>query len=206
MSEQRIRLNINDAIGSEKLYYFTGTTADYIIDNVCYLKRVNVNKGITGTITLVDQAAAESGSKILNDQATSTAETILTTVDFAAQPAYPRRLVITPGGTTADVAECEVTVEGTDWDNASISETFAFAENASTATNGSKRFKTVNRITFPAQDGNSATWDVGERAGDTISILTNPTVETNKEFGLPLNEGLCITASSASNVTIIVNE
>lgn len=204
MAQRSYQLSVDTIQGSKKFYYFTGTTVAYPIDGGLggYLHRVIVNKGITGTITLIDQASANSATKLLNDQASSTSETIIYAGSFAAQPAYPRRLSILPGGTTGDVAACSITVYGTDWEDVEISEAFAFLANASTATNGTKRFKTVRKIVIPAQDGAGATWDVGERAGDTIGIMTNPTVDTVRDYEIGLAEGLSIEASAATDVTI----
>lgn len=93
---------------------------------------------------------------------TSTAAASITS--FSAQPDVPRNIVITPGGTTADVAACTVVVAGTDFFGQSISEDFAFLANASTATTGSKAFKTVSSVTFPANCEDTpfgASWSVG---------------------------------------------
>ena len=102
---------------------------------------------------------------------------------FDAQPDVPRNLVITPGGTTTDVESCVVVVSGTNYFDQSISENFTFAANASSATVGSKAFKTVSSIVFPAncESGTfAATWSVGygekiglkrcmDAAGDWVS-------------------------------------
>ena len=48
------------------------------------------------------------------------------TTDDITDPPYPRNLVITPGGTTADVAACSITVAGTNIADEAISEDFAF--------------------------------------------------------------------------------
>lgn len=98
----------------------------------------------------------------------STAAVTLTS--FTAQPDVPRNLTITPTGTTADVAACTITVTGTNYLNATITETFVFAENASSATTGAKAFKTVTSVAFPANCEDtpfSATWiiGVGEKIG-----------------------------------------
>jgi hypothetical protein len=72
--------------------------------------------------------------------------------------------VITPGGTTTDVENCDIVVSGTNLFGQAISETFSFLANANTATTGSKAFYTVTSIVFPAaceSGGFAATWSVG---------------------------------------------
>jgi hypothetical protein len=99
---------------------------------------------------------------------TSAAQVVLTS--FTAQPDVPRNLTITPTGTTGDVESCVITVAGTNYFGRAISETFTFAADASTAQVGSKAFKTVTSVTWPANcesGGFAATWiiGVGEKIG-----------------------------------------
>lgn len=105
--------------------------------------------------------ATASATKFKNAQATSdTVPTVITT--FLAQPDFPRNVVITTGGTTADVAGGTVVVEGTNIRGEAISENFAITENQSGATTGNKAFKTITKVTIPAQDGAAATYSVGD--------------------------------------------
>lgn len=95
------------------------------------------------------------------DIATSAAVTTLVAADLAISSlAVPGNLVITPGGTTADVAAASITVTGTDILGAVISEAFAFAANATAATVGSKVFATITGVSIPAQDGVAATYTI----------------------------------------------
>lgn len=71
-----------------------------------------------------------------------------------------RNLVVTPGGTTADVKAGDITVTGTNVEGKVISEAFTFLANATDPTVGSKAFKTVTGISIPAQDGGAATFAV----------------------------------------------
>lgn len=98
------------------------------------------------------------------EAAFATSATLVTTVaeedlDVSAL-AVPSNLKITPGGTTTDVAEMSITVTGTNILDEVITEAFAFAANASSATVGVKIFKTVTGISVPAQDGAAATFAV----------------------------------------------
>lgn len=103
-------------------------------------------------------------NNILSASAGATSAAAATVSSFLVQPDVPRNLVITPAGTTADVAACTLTVTGKNYLNNTITESFVFADNASTATTGSKAFKTVTSIGFPAacEEGVfGANWSVG---------------------------------------------
>lgn len=113
--------------------------------------------------TITNPAAAGSAD-VLSAFAGNTTTTAVTRTTFVAQPDVPRNLVITPGGTTADVGNCNIVVNGTNINGASISETFAFLANANTSTVGAKAFKTVTSVVFPANCEDSpysAVWSVG---------------------------------------------
>lgn len=104
--------------------------------------------------------AAPDADGLLNDQATD-ASVITTVTSFLTTLDYARNLVITPGGTTADVPAGDVTVTGTNIYGEVITEAFTFAANATGAVTGAKAFKTITSIVFPIQDGAAATYDVG---------------------------------------------
>lgn len=93
---------------------------------------------------------------------TATSATLTTVIStFLAQPDVPRNIVITTGGTTADCKAANVTVSGTNFYGAAISETFAISDNQAGATTGAKAFKTVSSVSIPAQDGAGCTYSVG---------------------------------------------
>ena len=103
-------------------------------------------------------------TSVLSSHAGNTSTAAATASTFLAQPDVPRNLVITPGGTTADVAACDVVVTGKNYFGNTITETLSFAANASTATTGSKAFKTVTSVAFPANCEDTpfgATWSIG---------------------------------------------
>lgn len=113
---------------------------------------------------LIENPAAAGTADVLSGNAGNTGSGSASATTFVAQPDVPRNLVITPGSTTADVAECTVTVSGTNFHGDSITEDFAFAENASSATTGAKAFASVSSVSFPAGCEDSpygATWSVG---------------------------------------------
>lgn len=114
---------------------------------------------------------ATLATRVLNANAGATSTAQVTVTTFAAQPDVARNLVITPGGTTADVAACVITVNGTNYFNKAISETFTFTNDQSAAVTGNKAFKTVTSVVFPAncEDGTfAATWSVG--VGEKIGL------------------------------------
>lgn len=87
-------------------------------------------------------------------------DVLLTSVD--GQPDVARNLVVTPAGTTADVAAGNVVITGVDIRGNQISETFAIVENQAVATVGNKAFFRVDTITLPAEASPfGATWSVG---------------------------------------------
>lgn len=99
-----------------------------------------------------------------------TSAAAVTLSSFTHQPDVPRNLTITPTGTTADVESCAIVVTGTNYLNKVITETFTFSADASTAQTGSKAFKTVTSVLWPANcesGGFAATWiiGVGEKIG-----------------------------------------
>lgn len=119
------------------------------------------------------------------DGPTSAAAVTLTS--FSAQPDIARNLSITPGGTTGDVENCDIVINGTNWAGVSISETFSFLANATGKVTGSKAFASVSSVVFPANcesGGFAATWSIGTEpklglkrcvanAGDFLFSLLN---------------------------------
>lgn len=93
-----------------------------------------------------------------------TSAAALTLTTFTHQPDVPRNITITPTGTTGDVESCVIVVSGTDIFGHSISENFTFAADASTVQTGTKAFKTVTSVLWPAScesGGFAATWIIG---------------------------------------------
>lgn len=114
---------------------------------------------------------AAGTANVLSAHAGNTSSAAASATTFVAQPDSARNLVITPGGTTNDVANCSITVLGTNYKGQSISEAFAFAANASSATTGSKAFLTVTSVVFPSNCEDSpygATWSIGY--GEKIGV------------------------------------
>ena len=109
---------------------------------------------------------AASTTYIKDDLSGNTGSTAVTITSFAAQPDVPRNITVTPSGSTGNIGGCVITISGTDIKNASISETFSFATDSTAGqpATGSKAFKTVSSIAFPAGCEKSpygATFDAG---------------------------------------------
>lgn len=95
-------------------------------------------------------------------------------------PAVPRNITATAGGTSTDVKAIKVTVYGTNVYGEEISEEIGpFTENATGTKEGSKAFKTVTKIKIPAHDGTGATTAIG--------------------FGEKLGLGVCLSYDSVIN-------
>lgn len=114
-----------------------------------------------------EKPVATTASNLVKAEATdsvsiTTVSTFLTTIDFA------RNIIVTPGGTTADVKAGDVTVVGTNIRGDSITETIAIIANQSTASNGLFAFATIVSVSIVAQDDDAATYDIG--VGDVLGL------------------------------------
>jgi hypothetical protein len=139
----------------------------------------------------IDDPAAAGSADVLSAHAGATSAAAASTSTCVAQPDVPRNLVVTPGGTTADVGTCTVTVTGKNILGSSISESFAFVANTTLATTGAKAFKEISTVAWAASCEDSpytATWSVGygeklgvkyclDNTGDIIKSLLNGAVE-----------------------------
>lgn len=137
--------------------------------------------------TFTDPLASNMSVIKASGYAGPTSASAVTLTSFSAQPDVPRNLSITPGGTTGDIETCNVVVTGTDIFGATINETFAFASNQASKVIGTRAFKTVASILWPAncESGSfAATWSVGSEeklgvkrcmanAGDVFHSLLN---------------------------------
>ena len=105
-----------------------------------------------GAIAAVHAAVTDDG----------TAQTITSAI---TDPPTVRSITATAGGTAGDIKAIQVTVSGTNEDDATISEVLpAFSVNTAGTVVGAKAFKTVTSIVIPAHDGTGATTSVGTGA------------------------------------------
>jgi hypothetical protein len=86
-----------------------------------------------------------------------------------SDPAVPRNITATAGGTAGDIGAIQVIVEGTNYADEEISETLpAFTADTAGTVEGSKAFKTITKVTIPAHDGTGATTSIG--FGDKLGL------------------------------------
>ncbi len=105
--------------------------------------------------------AAASTTAILTATATST--TPVTRTTFSGQPDVARQIQIQPTGTTTDVAAGDVTLTGTDINGDTVTEAITLGANQTSATVATslRAYASITSIAFHAQDGTSATFNVG---------------------------------------------
>lgn len=114
---------------------------------------------------------ASASTTHLSANAGNTSAAAATVTSFLGQPDVARNITITPGGSTGDVAACDIVVTGTDYLDNAITETFVIDANQATIETGSKAFKTVTSVAFEAGCEDSpyqATWYVGD--GEKIGV------------------------------------
>jgi len=124
-------------------------------------------------------------------------------------PAVPRNITATAGGTAADIGAIEIVVEGTNANGEAITETLpAFTENTAGTVTGSKAFKTVTKITVPAHDGTGATTAIGfgSKLGLPFKLAHNTCLfaflDNTKESTAPT---VTVSSTAIENNTITLN-
>lgn len=111
-----------------------------------------------GTTTAVHAAVTDDGTE----------QTITTSI---TDPDVPRVITATAGGTEADIKAIQVTINGTnEWDETITEDLPAFTVNTAGTVTGSKAFKTVTSIVIPAHDGTGATTAVGRGAALGLGV------------------------------------
>lgn len=119
----------------------------------------NFSFGYTQTHKKVSVGAV---ADVLAATATVVAGRTLTTNNATfTNPDVPRALTITTGGTTADIAAGDVVITGTNVEGKTIVENFTMSDNLNGTVTGTKAFKSVTQVVFPAADSTGATISVG---------------------------------------------
>lgn len=126
----------------------------------------NIYSGSFGYTTTSKKVASASATAVL--AATASATSIVTVLAGLTDPDVPRNLTVTPGGTTAQILDSVVTVNGTNVEGKPISEIFRFAASASGAVTGNLAFRTVTSVVIGQQSGSAATFSVG--TGNKLGI------------------------------------
>ena len=118
------------------------------------------------SVTAAKAVAAAAAGVLAAVTDTGVAQTITSGL---TNPAVPRNITATSGGTAGDIAAVQVIVAGTNFFNEAITETLpVFTENSATTVVGNKAFKTVTSVTIPAHDGTAATTSIGW--GDKLGL------------------------------------
>lgn len=147
----------------------------------------------------IENAVTADDDRLLADHAGATAALPVTVSSFLAQPDVPRNIVVTPTGTINDVAAGNVVVNGSDARGNSISESFAFTANQSTAVTGTKLFAAVTSIVFPVEDSPfGATWDVGIGNKLGLKACLDSSAFVIKAFVGSTAETVTVTSSSTA--------
>lgn len=115
----------------------------------------------TGATTAVADA---NGKTILSAWTDKGVDSVIKTATIT-NPAVPRNITATSGGTAGDINDIQAIIAGTARDGSAITETLPiFTENSGTTVVGSKAFATVSYIDLPIHDGTGATTAFGTGA------------------------------------------
>lgn len=99
---------------------------------------------------LAAPAANDTTAALSNNDGPSSAAA-KTITSFSAQPDFARNVTVIAGaGTASDLDACIVTVSGTNINGHAISETFTFSNDTLATKTGSKAFKTLTSVAWPA--------------------------------------------------------
>jgi len=110
----------------------------------------------------VPAASAVLGTAAAAHAAIACAVTPVVVTTAFTNPAAPRNVTATAGGTAGDIKAVQVVVEGTNYADEVITETLpAFTVDTAGIVTGSKAFKTITKVTIPAMDGAGATVTIG---------------------------------------------
>lgn len=119
----------------------------------------NVHSYSFGYTETSKKVATASTTAVL--AATAGATTIVTVTSGITNPDVPRNLTVTAGGTTAQILDSLITVNGYNIEGKPISEAFRFAAAGTGTVTGVKAFKTVTSVVIGQQGGSGPTFSVG---------------------------------------------
>lgn len=118
------------------------------------------------TVAAADAVAADTDGVHAAVTDTGSQQVVTTAI---TNPAVPRNVTATAGGTEEDIKAIQVVIAGTNFAGDAITETLpAFTVNSAGTVVGNKAFKTITSITIPAHDDTEATTSVGW--GDKLGL------------------------------------
>ena len=190
--------HLDQAQGPRKYYRINSASTAFVFSGPGILCEVISNKDATDTLILKDIGGATTESDIFNAIASTTP--VIWNIDSTTftQPTYPRPLRVYPGGVTTTILTGDVKITGTDVNGAPIVEYFSFGASASTPTNGSEFFNTVNEIRLPATEADTATFFIGTGEGSCVAQIVNARAGDKHPYFVELNQGLMALSGSAS--------
>jgi hypothetical protein len=106
-----------------------------------------------------DETVANDTDAVMTSTAGKTSSQDIT--EDLVNPPCPRSLTVTAGGTAGDIKAGSVRVYGTNYADEEIYEDFTFTADTAATKSGVKAFKTVTKVSIPAQDGTGCTFTVG---------------------------------------------
>lgn len=156
----------------------------------------------------VAAAAAVLGTAAAAHAAVNGALTPVVVTTGFTNPAVPRNVTATAGGTAGDIKAVQVVIEGTNYADEVITETLpAFTVDTAGTVTGSKAFKTITKVTIPAMDGAGATVSIG--FGSKLGLpykLTHNTVQAafldNAKEGTAPTVAVSPTAIESNTITL----
>ena len=105
------------------------------------------------------ETVAADDDGVLVATATKTTAQVITTM--TKQPPCARNVTVKSGGSAGDLKASKITVRGTNIAGAEIYEEFDVTVDTALDATGTKAFKSVTAVEIPAQDGTTATIQVG---------------------------------------------
>lgn len=155
-----------DAPLTEVLSVFTENTAGSVLSVNAFKTiteiRIPAHDGLGATTSIgVENGGVADVLAAWTDKGVQTIHKTATIVN----PAVPRNVTSTAGGTAVDIKAVQPIVHGTDQAGVSINETLAaFTVDTAGSVVGNKAFQTITMIDLPPHDGNGATTSFGTGA------------------------------------------
>lgn len=145
------------------------------VKGVQVTEATTVKQTFPASVATVSAAASIKAATTCSNVSTTTITTGFT------QPACPKNVSATSGGTLADIKNVQVTVTGTNFLDQVITETLpVFTAGSATTVTGSKAFKTITSVSIPAMTGPAATVSIGhgEKLGLPFKLSLNTVLQT----------------------------
>lgn len=170
-TEAKANGQIREVLEDNSLWVYRETTDDWVAPPL--------GDGPAGDFVQEWTNPAATSTTALKTATATVASTVtleaadLLTGGKTALAAYPRNITFTTAGGTAADAPATALITGTDIDDEAQTETVTLSQSAATAV-GTKAFKTITTIDYPAADGTGATVAIG--IGSVFGLSKKPKV------------------------------